>query len=130
MTIALSFAACGTVRSEDQPDCTNAVTQQDMNQCAALDFEAADAELNIVWKDARASARAVDADLPDDLRGADKALLDAQRAWIAYRDGHCALAGFEARGGSLEPLLVSACLATLTRTRTQQLKEFISDRAQ
>ena len=56
----------------------------------------------------------------DDLKGADKALLAAQRAWIAYRDSQCELAGFEARGGSMEPMLVSGCLADLTRKRARR----------
>ena len=53
--------------------------------------------------------------------------LPAQRGWIAYRDGQCELAGFEARGGSMEPMLVSGCLADLTRKRTKELKEFIGE---
>ena len=102
------------------------MAQQDMNNCAASDYEAADAELNAVWKQARAVAKDLDAELSDDLKGADKALLAGQRGWIAYRDGQCELAGFEARGGSMEPMLVSGCLADLTRKRTQELKQFIT----
>ena len=34
-------------------DCENAMAQLDMNICAHEDFEAADAELNAVWKEAR-----------------------------------------------------------------------------
>ena len=54
--------------------------------------------------------------------GAVDALKRAQRSWIGYRDGQCELAGFEARGGSMEPMLVSGCLADLTRKRTAELK--------
>jgi uncharacterized protein YecT (DUF1311 family) len=106
-------------------DCNNQLAQQDMNFCAEKDFEAADAELNAVWKEARQVAKDLDAELSEDLKGADKALLAAQRAWIGYRDGQCELAGFEARGGSMEPMLVSGCKATLTQARTKELKEFI-----
>ena len=67
-------------------------------------------------------AKDLDAELSDDLKGAEKALLAGQRGWIAYRDGQCDLAGFEARGGSMEPMLVSGCLADLTRKRTQELQ--------
>ncbi len=35
--------------------------------------------------------------------GALEAPKKAQRAWIGYRDGQCELAGFEARGGRMEP---------------------------
>ena len=49
-----------------------------------------------------------------------------QRGWIAYRDGQCELYGFEARGGSMEPMLVSGCKADMTRARTKELREFIT----
>jgi uncharacterized protein YecT (DUF1311 family) len=122
----LSLLAACPAFAQDDIDCTSPMAQQDMNYCAEKDFEAADAELNAVWKEARKAAKAIDAEQPGDLKGADKALLAAQRGWIAYRDGQCELAGFEARGGSMEPMLVSGCKAELTRARTKELKDFIS----
>jgi uncharacterized protein YecT (DUF1311 family) len=116
--------------AEDDIDCENAMAQQDMNACAYRDFEAADAELNETWKEARKAAKELDAELSEELKGADKALLAAQRAWIGYRDAQCEIAGFEARGGSMEPMLVSGCLAELTRARTKELKAFVSGDAQ
>ena len=96
-----------------------------MTICTDRDYKAADAELNAVWPQARAAAKAMDAGLEDSLKGADKALLAAQRGWIAYRDGRCEMAGFEARGGSLESMLVLSCLADMTRARTDELKQLI-----
>ncbi|MBX3577690.1 MAG: DUF1311 domain-containing protein [Rhizobiaceae bacterium] len=107
-------------------DCDTAQTQSEMNICAAEDYRQADAGLNAVWKRAREAAKALDDAQPEEsLKGADKALLAAQRGWIAYRDGQCELAGFEARGGSMEPMLVSGCLAAQTRARTSELRAFI-----
>jgi uncharacterized protein YecT (DUF1311 family) len=122
--LALLFIA-SPAATEDEIDCNNAMGQQDMNACAAKDYDTADAELNAVWKDARAVAKDMDAEFNEDLKGAEHALLAAQRGWIAYRDGQCDLAGFEARGGSMEPMLVSGCLADLTRKRTKELQEFM-----
>ena len=130
LVAALLLAGVSTAAAEDEVDCTNAMAQQDMNHCAYLDYEAADAELNAVWGDARTAARELDAELGDDLKGADKAVLAGQRSWIAYRDSQCELAGFEARGGSMEPMLVSGRLADLTRKRTKELREFITGEAQ
>ncbi len=124
-TLALVLAVASPAAAQDEIDCENAMAQQDMNACAYKDYEAADAELNAVWKQARATAKDLDAELSGDLKGAEKALLAGQRGWIAYRDGQCDLAGFEARGGSMEPMLVSGCLADLTRKRTKELQEFI-----
>lgn len=112
----------------DCSDMTN-LPQQEMNYCAAKDYEAADAELNAVWKDAVAAAVQYDKDLKemgDDGRpGYEDTLRKAQRAWITYRDAWCDYEGFEARGGTLEPLLIAGCLADLTRTRTKDLKDVL-----
>jgi uncharacterized protein YecT (DUF1311 family) len=120
---ALLFA--GVARADDDlpVDCKNATTQTDMNICADRDYKAADVELNVQYKKTRAAMVGWDADLEEDQKGAEKALLKAQRAWVDYRDGECEAEGFEARGGSMEPMLVSACLATVTRERTKQLKD-------
>jgi len=112
--------------TQENVDCTDPQAQQDMNICAYQDFEAADAELNAAWKEARASAKEMDAQYEADMKGAEKALLAGQRGWIAYRDGHCELAGWEAHGGSMEPMLVSGCMAELTRERTKQLQALVS----
>jgi len=54
-----------------------------------------------------------------------KSLLEAQRGWLRYRDAHCRVDGYAARGGSLEPLLVATCKTRLTRLRTAELKELV-----
>lgn len=119
----LSGAAAARAGDDAPADCSNAVTQTDMNICADRDFQAADKELNAVYKKARAAMAASDAELDEALKGAEKALLKAQRAWVDYRDGECEAEGFQARGGSMEPMLVSGCRATLTRQRTKELKQ-------
>ncbi len=127
--IVAVLLAGGTTGAPALPNCGDAVTQLDLNQCAAADYEAADVELNRVWRRAQSRARELDAGLEDRWKGAEKALLAAQRAWITYRDAHCTLAGFDARGGSMESMLVSGCLAETTRLRTRQLRDFVSGEA-
>ena len=41
----------------------------------------------------------------DDRPGDEATLREAQRAWVAFRDAHCRLEGYEARGGTMEPLV-------------------------
>ncbi len=122
---ALLFMAC-PVFADSEPNCENPVAQQEMNICANRDFEKADAALNAVWKLARKSAEDEDEGLEGNLKGSAAALLAAQRGWLAYRDGSCELAGFEARGGSMEPMLVAGCLAEMTRARTKELQGFVN----
>ncbi|TCD14969.1 lysozyme inhibitor LprI family protein [Oricola cellulosilytica] len=104
-------------------DCTKAddLPQQGMNWCAMRDYEAADRALNEAWPKIRARMKEVDSWQEDRLKGAEAALLKSQRAWIDYRDGQCEVEGFYARGGTLEPLIVSGCLARMTRKRTEEL---------
>ena len=101
--------------------------QQEMNICAHRDYLIADAALNAQWLLTRQAMRERDseADNPDwdDRPGHFDTLLEGQRAWIAYRDAHCRSEGYIARGGSLEPLLVSTCKTRLTQQRTEQLRE-------
>ena len=124
---ALLFSVAGSLAQEPEVDCDNAETQMAMNICADRDYQDADAALNVAYKEALVAARAADEsvkDMGETYVGAVDALKRAQRAWIGYRDGQCELAGFEARGGSMEPMLVSGCLADLTRKRTAELKAF------
>jgi uncharacterized protein YecT (DUF1311 family) len=128
---AAAFLASATLAAaqdgEPEVDCDNAMAQIEMNVCADRDYVKADAELNAAYKQAVATAREMDEevkDLGDQYVGAVDALKRAQRAWIGYRDGQCELEGFGARGGSMEPMLVSSCLAELTRKRTAELVAF------
>ena len=122
----LFMLACLTLPAAAQEvDCANAVTQQDMNQCAYADWEAADADLNAAYKRAMDLLKGWDADLPEAERGGAAALKEAQRAWISFRDKACEVEGYAMKGGSAEPLLVYGCMRQLTEDRTVQLTGFV-----
>ncbi|MFZ2100906.1 MAG: lysozyme inhibitor LprI family protein [Oricola sp.] len=108
---------------DDDWDCSKGdnLPQQAMNLCAKEDYERADEALNVLWPMVRDYMRQVDSYQEEKLKGAEAALLKAQRGWIDYRDGQCEATGFYARGGTLEPLLVFSCKAELTRDRTEEL---------
>ncbi|MBX4888121.1 lysozyme inhibitor LprI family protein [Rhizobium bangladeshense] len=114
--------ASGALSAEDI-DCQNPKTQSDMTSCEAARLETADKALNEQYKKTRAAMIAIDKDLDGDMKGAEKALVKAQRAWIDYRDAQCDAFGFQARGGTMEPMLVAGCLAEETDKRTKELKE-------
>ncbi len=122
-------------------NCDDPVVQQEMNWCAAQDYAAADAELNAQWKITAAITKERDTGMEADFgpinpespredaaarmayTGHFQALLEAQRAWLSYRDAQCRLAGYAFFGGSAQPMIVSGCLAMLTRQRTQELRD-------
>lgn len=115
--------AIGPAGAQDTVDCDAPVTQMEMTYCAEQDWQAADADLNTAYNAAMAAMRETDSYLPDNLKGAADALRSAQRAWIPYRDAACAAYGYQARGGSMEPMLIYACRADLTRQRTGELMD-------
>jgi uncharacterized protein YecT (DUF1311 family) len=128
LTSALTLALQAAGPSPEDPDCAEPLTQTAMNICAAQDFQRADAELNQVWREVRALAKAADAELnDDDQHGHWPTLLEAQRAWLTYRDAHCRLVGYDARGGSLQPLLVAQCRTELTRERTRSMRALLTN---
>lgn len=110
------------VASQAAANCEAPQTTVEMRLCAEQDFEVADAELNAAYKVARQHMRRLDQDLPDHLKGAADALLQAQRAWIPFRDAACAAEGFEFRGGSFEPVMVRTCKTALTQRRSEDLR--------
>lgn len=124
------FLVLAAMAASPQPDCENALTQLDMNLCAHKDYEAADAELNRQWKLTAARMKEYDRERAGghDTRPEHyETLLKAQRAWIVYRDAHCTSEGYRFRGGSMEPMQVSHCMAALTQERTQKLHDLIEE---
>lgn len=123
IALAILLLPLSAQAQDPEVDCEDAQTQMEMTYCAQQDFAEADELLNAQYKQSRQATKAADADAMPDLEGADAALVTAQRAWVAFRDAHCASYGYQARGGSMEPMLIYACQANLTRQRTEQLKE-------
>lgn len=118
--------------AEPLPECDEKAAemgiQQPMNQCAYRDFVIADRELNAQWAITVTAMKARDAEWAEyassDARpGWFESLREAQRGWLRYRDAHCRVDGYTARGGSMEPMLVSFCMTNLTRQRTQELRD-------
>lgn len=113
-------------------NCEEPIQQQEMNWCADRDYAIADSAMNAQWRETSARMKARDADFAeyqpdgDGRPGFFDSLLEAQRAWLKFRDAHCRLDGYSARGGSLEPLLVSTCKTGLTNRRTRDL-ELLAD---
>ena len=117
----LLLAATGPARAQD---CSEPMDQQTMNLCAYKDWQAADAELNAVWKQAMEMARRSDEFTPEGEATTSRSLREAQRSWITFRDRACFAESLLMRGGSAQPLLEYGCKARLTRARTEDLRIF------
>jgi uncharacterized protein YecT (DUF1311 family) len=124
--ISLTLALLAAAQDPWQEyNCDDPRNQAEMNRCAGLDFERADAELNALWREVIAAARDADREINpeyDQAPTSEEVLRQAQRAWIAFRDAHCTYEGHEARGGSMETMLYEGCRARVTRERIAQLR--------
>lgn len=97
-----------------------AQTQAQMNADAGAAWKRADATMTAQWK--RTYARMKGRERTGDGFAYAAALLNAQRAWLKFRDAHCLIAAAEFQGGSLQPMARAQCLAAITDERTRQLK--------
>lgn len=106
-------------------DCAAAEAQLDLTRCAEADWQEADAALNLAYGAARLAMRGIDTELPEAERGAEQALRDGQRAWVAFRDATCTAEAYAMHGGSAEPMLAYGCRARLTRARSADLQAMV-----
>lgn len=128
--IFATLLALAAAAQDPEIDCDNASAQIELNACAYKGFERADAAMNAQWKITAARMKAIDADFDrsqDNRPGYFDTLLAAQRAWLTYRDKHCASEGYTMRGGSAEPMVISGCQTQLTDARTKQLKDLMEE---
>lgn len=124
--LLLSAAALPpSVIAEPAIDCTNAVSTYQMNHCAGLDFEKADAELNRVYKGALAAIPEMAVDEPQfNAKSWEAALRASQRAWIAFRDAECdEHVPMFWTGGTGATAEVIGCKTELTQARSKALRE-------
>jgi uncharacterized protein YecT (DUF1311 family) len=96
-----------------------AQTQAEMNILANKDYKAADAKMAKIYKKVLNSlTNASDK----------KLLLEAQRAWIKYKETHCKLVANAYKGGSIQPLIYANCLTSITEARIKALEELIEEK--
>ena len=110
--------ALGIGCSAQARDCD--ANQASMNQCASKEYAALDAELNTQYNAQMGYLKTP---------ARKKALQDAQKKWIAFRDADCQYqAGKREEGGSLWPLAQAQCLSAQTKVRLEQLKAYTACR--
>lgn len=91
--------------------CDNPSTQSEMNQCAGDSYERVDRELNRVYQNVYRNTSGT-------IR---QNLIQAEQAWIQYRDRHCDYEASYFEGGSMQPTIYAGCLESLTRERIEEL---------
>ena len=128
--ILATLLALAAAAQDPEIDCDNAMAQFELNACAYKEYERADAAMNAQWKVTAAHMKEIDADFDrsqDNRPGYFDTLLAAQRAWLTYRDQHCASEGYTMRGGSAEPMVISGCQTQLTDARSKQRQDLLEE---
>ncbi len=114
----LIFAALPAIAAEERAptfeECGSKSGQSEMNACFAKILQNLDADL--IRDYAKLMDRLKDA-------AAKTMLRDAERAWLVYRDKHCAFVSFAAEGGTIRPSINAVCVADLTKSRTRELDD-------
>lgn len=102
LVLLLSQSAASAATIHDEEYCNE--NQAQMAECATERADAADAELNQLYKELMSQQAA---DSKQQLR-------DAQKAWIVFRDKQCAWEADQFKGGSMRSMIYSDCLRRLT----------------
>ncbi len=89
-----------------------ASTPLDREACGEQRWQASDQMLNQVYKQIMANLNEPQKNL----------LRQAQRAWLAFRDGNCASQASYANRGAMDTATLKHCLATTTDARAQELR--------
>jgi uncharacterized protein YecT (DUF1311 family) len=120
----------GTSQSTKEVDpCGNAKSTLEMRKCFSVQYTKSNNELNQTYSlimkklDEKAKNKSNTQDIIS-LRGK---IIDAQRAWINFRDKSCEVDRFLYRNGSFEPIAVLTCLYGNTTQRVTDLKGLLEE---
>ncbi|WP_017305080.1 lysozyme inhibitor LprI family protein [Spirulina subsalsa] len=103
---------------EEELNCENPTSQWEMNVCADQGAKEADVRLNEVYRQLRAKV----AGTPQENR-----LIEAEKAWIDFRDKDCEFSRRRYDGGTIMPMIYAMCVNDLTQRRTEQLEAYLQE---
>ncbi|WP_172379174.1 lysozyme inhibitor LprI family protein [Vibrio sp. Vb339] len=110
IAVCFSFSA---LADDGVVDCENAMNTIEINQCAAIELESAQAELD-KYLAASFEHNAYDAELVASIK-------KAQDSWQAYMTAHCDSVYTQWRDGSIRGVMALSCKTTLTKQRTHEV---------
>lgn len=117
--LILSFFTTVIAQDQKKSDpCATAQSQGELNICWGKQYKAADAELNVVYREFMSKLN------PEETAQ----LKTAQLAWLRFRDANCEFVADQFKGGSMRPMIAGMCLADVTNARTAELKSQMKDR--
>jgi uncharacterized protein YecT (DUF1311 family) len=115
LLFAISTSIPAVAQRINQPDnpCAASASTREMSDCLVLAWEAQDGKLNTFYGEV----------LPVLTEDEAKALREAERIWIRYRDATCDAEKSLYGGGTGGPPAYLACMEAVTRNRLQELHQ-------
>lgn len=104
------------VRDKALHGCTS-INTRDMGDCSYYWFIAEDLTMNDLFKHLMADRQG---------KPQQKLLLNAQRAWLVFRDASCHFEASGYLGGTGERVKAAQCMKVATEARNAQLREYAS----
>jgi uncharacterized protein YecT (DUF1311 family) len=93
-------------------------TQGEMNTEAFKEYKKSDDEMAKMYKKVMSGMSN---------QNAKNLLLEAQRAWIKYKESHCKSLANQFEGGTMAPMVYYECLVEVTNERKEHLKRFLDN---
>jgi uncharacterized protein YecT (DUF1311 family) len=113
LSAVLAFKT-SSITAQPKINCANPNSNVEYKECAYRAYVASDKKLNQVYKQ-----------IISTLAGKEKQhLIDAQLAWIKYRDSNCDFEIYRSLGGTGYGGFLSNCLERMTSTRTKELQNW------
>jgi uncharacterized protein YecT (DUF1311 family) len=100
--------------------CDKAITTPDINECAATEQNKVEVKLNEKYKNILQKL--------EDTKSGDvetkKALIEAQRAWVKFREADCNALYTYYRDGTIRTVMHTGCMQNHAEQRMKELKEY------
>ncbi len=110
---ALMILSFSTLADDEVLDCDNPMNTIQINQCAAIKLETAQAQL-VQYLKASLTHNANDPELVEAIKA-------AQKDWQAYMTAHCNAVYTQWREGTIRGVMAISCKTELTEQRTHEL---------
>lgn len=111
--VALAMLPIASLAQQDEIDCENALNTLEINQCAAIELQTAEQQLE-TYLQASFEHNAEDPILVE-------AIKRSQADWSTYMTAHCDAIYTQWRDGSIRGVMALSCKTELTKDRTHQI---------
>jgi len=113
----LSESPLSKTRKNSQFNCDEPFTQVEMSQCAVIESEQTEKQLKKIYHQ-------LETQNSNDVEQLNL-LKQTQLLWLKYRETSCQYASSQYEGGSIQPLIYSSCITSLTKERVENLESYL-----